>query len=255
VIELDAVQRRMDAIKAGGGGPVYTNYFRQPLAGPIVSLVAQGSACVFLVTDHDFFRPYFYARGLASLVPLLAGLTERELCLDLITKKEDPKLEQALAEAGFSFYGLYRRYTNRTFPAKKTNRALRYAKPEQADELYRRLWLDFDKFKDHLPDRDKVNGQITAQQVLVTRGEPTDVGGYLIFDLQGLKCNLNYWAGGDDDALGAYNLLVNFYGLMHDKGITSGFAWVDAEKEPVIRVHQTFGFRFDGLMDRIFVKR
>ena len=97
---------------------------------------------------------------------------------------------------------------------------------------------------DHLPTIHKLSEFIKNQQVLVMKKDGS-ISGYLIFQIQGKKSFLNYWYN-EKEPLNSLLLLVNFYGLMHEYGVKSGFGWVNAENTEVIKTHEKFGYRFDG---------
>ena len=103
---------------------------------------------------------------------------------------------------------------------------------------------------DHLPTIDKLIEYVKNDQVLVKR-EKGMIIGYIIFIIQGKRVNFNYWFN-EGNLLNSLDLVTNFYGLMNAKGIKSGFLWVNVEKKGVLKLHQTFGYNFDGLEDHIY---
>jgi hypothetical protein len=149
---------------------------------------------------------------------------------------------------------LFQRMTHNKLPSRPLNASLAYATPEDAGQIHQDLFRTFNKFTDHLPDMNRLLEYIAKQFILVNR-KGGRVLGAVIFQILGRQVNFNYFYNSSPEALDALRLQSNFYGLMHQRGIRSGFLWVNSTNQGVIRMHQAFGWRFDGLKDCFYLKR
>ncbi len=250
---LGDIHRKIDEIKAGAAGSFATNYFRQELSSTALRAASTSQSLVFVSDDLDFRRLYFFTTEPDDLAAVLAALEiTGNLVAEYLAKEPDPRIVRALTGAGFGEYALFHRMTNDRLPRATTNRSLELATENDVDAIHRDLLQTFDRFTDHLPSQERLAGYITHQQVLVSRiaGE---IRGWAVFPLHLGRVHFNYLksAGRPLDAI---RLLMNFYGLMTERNIRSGFLWVNDRNSGVIEMHRRFGWAFDGLRGHFFVK-
>lgn len=229
-----------------------TNYFWQPLKSHIFEAYECDNAIIFIDKDTGFYRLYYFSANLNDLKELINKVDLKPITIDYITKKYADKINSVFIECGYERIALYKRIVNNNLPIFQTNDELCFARLEEIDFLYNRLFDDFNKYLDHIPSKHKIKDLITNQNVIVTH-EKKEISGYIIFRLQGKKAFLNYWYN-EGKPMNALSLLINFYGLMVNNKISSVYGWVNENKKGVIKTHQKFGFIFDGLEDYIYKK-
>ncbi|MGA1825067.1 MAG: hypothetical protein ACMUIP_10445 [bacterium] len=252
IVDLAAIINIINYINKKNKNKTFTNYFKQGLNSTSFNTIWMQNTIAFLDKEGDFFRLYFYSKNLEELYEALNGLLIRPTVIDCVTNKFSINLHNVLLKSGFKKIALYKRLQNNNFPFYETNKSLLFAEKKELAFLYERLFTDFDKYLDHLPTMDKLIEYLQNDQVLVMR-EDSIISGYIIYRIQGKKVFLNYWFN-KGNPLNSIRLLTNFYGLMNAKGVKSGFVWVSVEKKGVLKVHQTFGYNFDGLEDHIYLK-
>lgn len=253
---LENIHGRMAAIKssAGAGGEFFTNYFRQELSGEQLLAFGTRQTLVFLNDDIDFFRLYFFTTSLDDLRGVLNGLEfNGTVVASYLEKQTDERILDLFRNSGFEYIALFKRMINNNLRACSTNDALQFAEPGDMESVYRGLLKFLNKHTDHFPTRRRLGELIAARQVLVNRREG-EVQGCIIFRIQGKVVNFNYLYNFSANSLDALTLQMNFYGLMHERGIRSGFLWVNAANQGVIKMDQNFGWKFDGLRNHFLLK-
>lgn len=249
---IDKIEKKINEIKHNAKSTVFTNYFRQQLNAESLCALQSDNSIIFLDQDIDFHRLYFYSSNLTELHDTIMAVEITPTTIDYITKVPSKDLVTILSEAGFRNIAVYKRIINNNLPAHRANSSLSFARKEELEFLHNRLFTDFGKYLDHFPTIEKLGEFIKNMQVIVVR-ERHNISGYIIYQLYGRKVFLNYWFN-EGNPLNSLLLLTNFYGLMHEKGIKSGFGWVNEKNTGVIKTHQKFGYKFDGLQDHIFLR-
>jgi hypothetical protein len=250
---LADVHRQIDQARAVAGGDFAANYFRQELSSDALLAASTRKSVIFASPDLDFHRLYFFSSDLVDLGDLFDSVElTSTMVAEYLAKETDPRIVSLLTGAGFERYALFHRMTNDRLPPGKTNRSLELALPEDTGAIHRDLLETFDKFTDHLPTQQRLGDCIVRQQVLVSRiaGE---IRGWAVFPLHLGRVHFNYLKS-SGRPLDAVRLLANFYGLMSERSIRSGFLWVNDLNTGVIDMHRRFGWRFDGLRGHFFVR-
>ena len=252
---LPALLDRMAALKAAGGA-ISTNYFRQEMAGSNLLAAATDRSVVFLNDEFDFFRLYYFTRDLADLGDVLSRLPYpgTTVCGYLTKSAPDAPTLAALQQGRLERHSHFRRMTHTKLPVRPAALTTSYAEPADADALYAELFAIFDPFSDHLPKRETFATWITQRQVLVNRRDAA-ITGAVVFQILGKQVNFNYLFSRSADPMDLLRLQSSFYAEMHTRGLRSGFLWVNATNTPIIRLHASFGWKFDGLEDRFHLFR
>ena len=242
-----------NAIRKFGGENVFSNYFFNPLNNLDEPPKFADGSLVFLSREHDFQRIHFVSRMLTSLQTILSELPNERLVADFVTNKDDfQHVDETFERAGFKKIAVYKRLQKPQLAARTAPRHSSFAVESECNELMYSLLREFDTRKDHIPARDELVDLVRQKQVLVHRNNGA-ICGYVIYRLQGRKCNVNYWySHPGNDPLVAIRLLTALYAVVAQQGIRSAYLWVDEEKTGVARVHQGFGFQYDGLQTHIY---
>ncbi len=252
VTNIDTIKNKINVLKQKATSPSYTNYFLQELQSKSFNTKYSNHSIVFFDKDVDFYRLYFFSSDLHDLSMIINDLKIRQTTVDIITKSFSQNLHTLFLESGFKNIALYKRIENKNLPVYYSNENFSFADIKELEFLYERLFNDFDKYTDHFPTFEKLKILIDNKQVIVVRDE-SKISGYIIYQIQGKKVHLNYWYN-EGNQLNSLVLLINFYGLMNEKGIKSGFGWTNIKKQDVIKTHQKIGYKFDGLEDYIYLR-
>jgi hypothetical protein len=245
---------RMAQIKAQAGGDVSTNYFRQEMVGSQILVTATDETLLLANAEYDFFRLFFFTSNLTDLGPVLQRAHyPGDIVAGYLTRKPDKNVATAFEQAGFLPIATYGRMENYRLPQQQPNPALEYAFAADADQVHEDLLRAFNRYTDHLPTKSRLLDYIKKQQVIVKR-QAGKIIGAVCFQLHGLKVNYNYIYSLSGDALDFLQLQNNFYGVMNERGIRTGFLWINRANHRLAALYEATGWRFDGLEDYFYFR-
>jgi hypothetical protein len=251
---LASVHEHMVLVKAQSTGVFFTNYFRQELVGPQILSAATRHTVLLVNDEHDFFRVYFFTTDLADLEHILRDVDfPSEVVIGYLTKAADEKVADTLQHSGFSPIATYRRMITYRLPPQRPNPALEYAVAGDVDQIHEELFQTFNKYTDHLPTKDRLLRYVENQWVIVNR-QDGGVRGAVCFQLEGPRVNYNYVYNLSRNAIDFLRLQNNFYGVMHQRGIHAGFLWINQTETQLAALHESTGWRFDGLKDYFYLR-
>ncbi len=252
---LATIEKYFDSIRQAAGTGALTNYFRQPLTGNILLGMNTQESAMFINDDMDFFRLYFCSKNRADLARILSGLAlPGTTVIDYISKEDGLAFSCDLKSAGFEDYAIFVRLVTYELKEFDRNSRLSFGQPDDLETLWRMLHSNFDKFVDHFPSKATLLELIEKQQVILNRDQDS-IKGYIIFRLQGSKVNFNYFFNRSDNFSDAMMLLHNFYAVLKERGVKSGFQWNNVKNVRVRQLHRQFGWKEDGMKDFFFIKR
>jgi hypothetical protein len=244
----------MALVKAQSIGGFFTNYFRQEMVGSQILSAATPRTVLLLNDEHDFFRLYFFTSDLADLEQSLREADlPGQIVAGYLAKAPDDKVAAAFQNSGFSSIATYRRMITYRLPPQRPNPAFEYATAADVDQIYQGLFQTFNKYTDHLPTRDRLLRYIENRWVIVNR-QHGQIRGAVCFQLEGPRVNYNYIYNLSGNALDFLRLQNNFYGVMHQRGIHAGFLWINQTETRLAAVHESVGWRFDGLKDYFYLR-
>lgn len=246
---LDRLKKRY------AGQKPLTNYFHQRLeqVANLRMLESARSVC-FLFDEWDFARLYFYTFDVTELGITLQGLNWPPILVtDWISKDGTAPIESALTSAGFHLHAIYDRIIYKILRREVTNAHLTFAVPSDCREIHALLFRVFDKYADHIMPLEELRQLISREQVILSRNIERMIDGLVVLPTNGQNCNFNflYSTGG---SLNLSRLLGNFYGVLTERGIQTGFSWVRRTRPLVLKLHQSFGWKTDGLVDYIYMR-
>ena len=251
---LASAQEQMARIKAQSRTWFSTNYFWQEMVGPQVLTFATAQTLLLANDEHGFFRLYFFTNDLVDLEHVLRDAEyPGEVVVGYLTKSADENITTTFERAGFSPIAIYRRMTTYRLPRQRPNPGLEYAVAADVDQLHEDLFRVFSKYTDHLPTKTRLLSYVVNQQVIVNRQNGKILGG-VCFQLQGPRVNFNYLYNFSPNPLDFLQLQNNFYGVMNERGIRAGFLWINQVNTRLAALHQSMGWRFDGLYDYFYFR-
>jgi hypothetical protein len=250
------LQGALDDLKRRDAGQhTLTNYFFQSLnkSANLRMLTSQRSLC-FLNDEWDFSRFHFCTFHLADLQEIFHGINWPPIVVvDWISKNGSASVDSLLSGAGFHLHAIYDRILCRNFRCERPEGPVQLAKLEELDTIHCLLLRVFDKYADHINSVEELAELISRQQVVVSRDPQGKIDGFVVFPIAGSSCNFNflYNSGGP---VRLVKLLGSFYGALAERGVQSGFSWVRRTRPMVLKLHQSFGWKTDGLVDYIYMK-
>lgn len=255
---LASVHEQMALVKARSTGGFFTNYFRQELVGQQILSAATARTVVLVNDEHDFFRLYFFTSDLVDLEQTLRNVDlPGDLVLGYLTKTTkkvaDENIAAAFRQSGFNPIATYRRMITYRLPPQRPNHELEYAIAADVEQLYEGLFQSFNKYTDHLPTRNRLHRYVENHWVIVNR-HVGRVRGAVCFQLEGPRVNYNYLYNLSGNALDFLRLQNNFYGVMHQRSVHAGFLWVNQTDTRLAALHESMGWRFDGLQDYFYLR-
>jgi hypothetical protein len=246
---LDGLRRRHPGKAAAG------NYFRQTLDRvPNLRMIETEDSICFLHDEWDLSRLYVATHDPQDLRRLLTAATWSPIvATDWISRSENVDVEFALTEAGFHLHATYDRIVCQAFRRPSTNTHVRLAVSTDGDHIHWLLLQVFDKYADHIMAVDELRRLIAQQEVIVSRNDADQITGFVVFPISGRACNFNFLYNNGGVA-NLFHLLTNFYGTLAARGVESGFSWVRRTRPEVLKLHRSFGWNTDGLIDHIYLR-
>jgi hypothetical protein len=251
---LGNAHARMAQIKAHAHRSLATNYFRQEMVGEQILVTATDQTILLANDEYDFFRLYFFTSDSTDLGQVLGQARyPGEVVAGYLAKNPDNNVAAAFERGGFLPIATYGRMETYQLPQQRTNSALAFATPADADQLHEDLFRAFNKYTDHLPAKSRLLDYIKNEQVIVKRRSGQIIGA-VCFQLHGLKVNYNYIYNLSGDPLDFLQLQNNFYGVMNQRGIRAGFLWINKTNSRLAALYQATGWKFDGLKDHFYFR-
>ena len=205
-------------------------------------------------TSTISFGCYFFTSDLGELEQILGGAEfPGSVVAGYVTKAADEKVAAALQHSRFSPIATYRRMISYQLPLQEPNSGLEYAIPGDIDQIHDGLFQAFNKHTDHLPTKDRLLRYIENRWVIVNRQDGR-VYGTVCFKLEGPRVNYNYIYNLSRNPIDFLRLQNNFYGVMHQRGIHAGFLWINQTENRLAALHESMGWRFDGLNDYFYLR-
>ena len=250
------LQSALDDLKRRNAGQKpLTNYFFQRLdaVSNLRMVVSEKSLC-FLHDEWDFARFYCYTFDAGDLKQAVMSQPWPALVVaDWISKEAIAPADSLLDSLGFHLHAIYDRIVCKSFRRERPNAHMCLASPADGDPIHSLLFRVFDKYADHIMPVEELGELILQRQVLLSRNPQGVLDGLVVFPVSGQNCNYNFLYN-SAGPLGLARLLGNFYGILTERGIQSGFSWVRRTRPSVLKLHQSFGWKTDGLVDYIYMR-
>jgi ribosomal protein S18 acetylase RimI-like enzyme len=264
ITSIDAVGDGLQKVRKAGPG-YSTNFYptRDKLQRWVVRQELSGTesdgSLILLRRDRDFQHLYYCSAGLDVLEPaldrLLAEVTST-LVTDIVGRDSELNGPAALFfRHGFRDYArlvrLARVVAGRG-PALEPAEA-EPARGADADRVSELIETAFDRYAEQLPDHNEITAAIAGGSILVVR-EGDQLAGLLYYELTGLTAYVRYWL-----VAPAFRERRVGTRLMHGYFARCSTArrfilWVLAANENAILRYEHYGFRPDGLQDRVLLR-
>lgn len=240
-----------------------TNLFPEPrkleawIARQELFEFARGRAAILLRRDADFSHLLFAAAEPVALVEGLRKLKSPEtLVADLIGQQaEVSELAACFESAGFHNYRSLQRLAwlrkaEESFTADPT---VAYATYEDAPKILAPLQETFDRFAEQIPPLAEFERAAQQWRILVIR-DGAQLAGFLYFEPQGQAALVRYWFVSEASrGRGVGSKLIRaFFHLCPE--IRRVVLWVITTNQNAITKYDHYGFKPDGLLDRVMIK-
>lgn len=252
----DHVQKSLDVLKRRNAGQKpLTNYFFQCLNNVSnLRMFESATSLCFLHDEWDFSRLYLYTFDLANLQDELGGLTWPPIVVtDWLSKNGPEPMDSFLRNLGFHFHAIYDRIIYKNPRKECANNHVALADSSDRDAIHALLFRVFDKYADHIMSVEELGELIAKEQVILSRDGDQSIDGLVILPIKGENCNFNflYNCGGPSNLA---RILGNFYGVLNERGVKTGFSWVRRTRPLVLRLHESCGWKRDGFTDYIYLR-
>jgi hypothetical protein len=172
---------------------------------------------------------------------------------DLITKEDTSAVEPCLTNVGFHLHTAYDRIVCKSIRQERASDNLFLADESDCEEIHALLFRVFDKYSDHIMPIEELSNLCMQKEVLLTHDPSGSIDGLVVFPINGKTCNFNFLYN-SSGLLRLPQLLGNFYGILTERAIQTGFGWVRRTRPLVLKLHESFGWKKDGLVDYIYMR-
>ncbi|TDL48491.1 hypothetical protein E2R60_26700 [Paenibacillus dendritiformis] len=232
----------------------YCNYYHQELQGERFLVSHTTRSICFFEQEDGFYRGYFASADMDDLSSLLSSLElESPVVIAIVSKTQNSELTEVIQRSGFGQYSIYRRMVNRDFQKFEPNEGITYAELGQVKEILELLKETFNPYTDYLPNAALLEQLIAEKQIIINE-EDGRCKGLFIYRREGIKYNFNYMVNKSINPVSFMYSMQNFYAHLKNAGLQHGYLWVDSNNVKVIKLHEKFGWKFDGLQDAFYIK-
>jgi hypothetical protein len=250
------LQSALDGLKRRNTGQrPLTNYFLQRLDRVANLRILETEKSLFFCHDEwDFARLYFHTFDGEHLDLALQTVNWPPIVVtDWISKADSSAVDQPLRRVGFHLHAIYDRIVCKSLRLERPTPDTSLANEADRDAIHALLFRVFDKYADHILPVEELGELIAQKQVLLSRDSQGTMNGLALFGVSGQSCNYNFlYNSGGPSTLA--RLLGNLYGVLTERGIQSGCWWVRRTRPLVVKLHESFGWKRDGVVDYIYLR-
>ncbi len=207
----------------------------------------------------DFINLYFCASSLKNLkkaTKFLSNNYSDKIVLDIVgTDKMIEPIRNIFLDNGFKFYTSFTRMSRGEYTIDEVSDInLCIATEDDTNPIYELLYNYFDPLSEQLPLMPELSNWIRNNRVIIYR-EKTNILGFVIFDLIGLKSYLRYWFVSPeyrDRKIGSL-LLRKFFKIC--EGTKKQIFWVIDTNYNAIKRYKHYGFMEEPMHDNILIKK
>jgi ribosomal protein S18 acetylase RimI-like enzyme len=213
--------------------------------------------------DRDFYHLYHVAAGNHQLSTALASHggaldSSAVLTADLVGAPGNASAAAGIyQENGFSEYkSLLRmvRIVDPRLPSEPPDPEVAFAAETDAPAIGSFLEGLLDRFSDQIPEPEEIRAAAGRSNILIVRRGQA-LAGLLFFETKGLTSTLRYWyvsQSSRGQGIGA-RLIRAYFGLC--RSAQRFLLWVANDNSESIGKYEHYGFRREGLIDRIMIRQ
>ncbi len=217
---------------------------------------------LILIEHHDLYlRLYYFLKDVEEIndidQELLDALSEEKPIYADITTKDKFEYKGSVFEKIKLLP--YRTYIRKSMlnNGKKMRNMLdtEYAQEGDVEFIFNMLIEQFDLMSDHIPDKDELSKLVSENKILkISIRDHT--AGVLLFDDFGKRSYARALCVVPEyqNSFVGYSLLVDYINKHSTEKTKLFYLWVDEANENVRKLHDRFGYKYDGLNNYIFRK-
>ncbi len=229
----------------------------------VLSQVEHSGCLLIFRRDRDFYHLYHVAAGSRQLSAALAALggalgSSAVLTADLVGSPANVAIAAGIyGENGFSEYrSLIRmvRIVDPRLPPEPLDPEVAFAAPTDTPAIGSFLEGLLDRFSDQIPEPEEIRAAAERRNILIVRRGQA-LAGLLFFETKGLTSTLRYWYVSQcsrGQGIGA-RLIRAYFGLC--RSAQRLLLWVASDNSDSIAKYEHYGFRREGLIDRIMIRQ
>lgn len=258
------INRQISTLKKNCGIRYYNYFFQYNKHKELVfDVISRPEAITFGVESNGVYRVYFAACDRKILCNLLQEYPTGSV-IDYISR--DPKeIDFIIYQTGFDTYTTMQRYklTNleenfgRGLPVdffyNYSPDLVTEAMPGDECEIYYLLLDTFDKNISHLPSVQEILQYIKNKEVYVYRSNNEIV--MLWMFSRNAKKVYSYQVINKGESVAVWSAWYKGVLTFFNEGILALETWIEVKNLASIRFHTKMGLDFDGVFDRIYIKR
>ncbi len=212
-------QAKINELRKKGIQNFQTNYFMNELDEKSIYF-ENDNAVTVLQKEKTFHKLYYAFYDLSAFEELLTKLPNKEIYLEIISRKEIDVQVKNVIENFFTYQTTYQKlYKKLTLTENKIFQKYH----ADRDLIYQKLYSTFDIRFEHVMEKNEIQELIDKNQI-ITIYENNELKSFIIYKIQGNKAYLNQIANyGNKDNL--INLWKLFYQELNNKGITYVDLW------------------------------
>lgn len=242
-IQIKEIYNTINIIKSPQK-PLITNFYFNK-TNKLYKIKSTNNSLIFIYKDFGFYRIYFLGNDLFELEYLLNDLElDLDSYIEIIAKEAYLNLPNYKKEATYlKFYKKIDKNPNYIY---KNDFILDY------DMLYKNINKDFNKYYDHLPNKNTIKQYIKNNQVLYISKDDVLLS-YLVFKQMGKSAYLNFIANyaGKDSIIKLWN---SFYTTLNKINIQSINLWCNSSNKKAMNMYKIENFTFSELNNFIYSK-
>lgn len=233
----------------------------QRIENGIIDIIEKDNVVLLIEKKVRFIQLYYFLRTPIVEDQVWLYLSEElqqypNLSLHIVNKEQETDSVVA-KKLGFSYYKTYIRQQLINKDMKRFPESLNVEWAVKADReaVFNLVYQSFDVLADNLVDKPELEKMICDQHVLKI-GKNDELQGILIFEDTGIKSYIRAICVASQyqkKGIG-YSLLAKYWND-HLDNIRLFYLWVDKEKAYVINMYEKVGYKSDGLINHIYVRK
>ena len=219
-----------------------------------VYLVQKESAGAILYKRNKYWQVYFFAIDKVSLQGVLLLLQKQNLNHLIIDLPNAPcEIKCALGTIGFYEYVRLLRYS-RTNSSEEIFQVPvgYYAVQSELDQILALMQCNLDKVSDRLPDRRELAELIEKHNVIVARADDGEVASVIVHESRGNLLHWRYWVTAPSQRSSLIGMKLYMIYMKYMRNFQRQVLFVH-KGNPVAKIHEKAGFKFDGFEDVVYV--
>lgn len=262
---MNITDRQREILQLKGASLMETNSTRSPIdritaVETGTSRLIQTDGAIYLLTEHpEYIRlEYFITDPEKALKEEYSDDTGKPIYADIVYKEGTQSPDNPLEKLGFQYFRTYRRSSvQNTHTEYREYAPVEYADIEDADGIERLFSYadNFDPMADTVPEREELVRFLEDNSVYKVSADG-QLAGILIYEDKGVKSYARMLCISPEHRNGAvgYTLFARYFND-HRENTRLFYTWTNQDNTKSERLHSMFGYRNDGMVNIIYIKK